>query len=178
MFVLFVLLIYVPNLIQNPHDRFSISNPLRDVSLAAGAMCMAWTMSPAARRQKLHWLAIAGRLIFAAVILYFGVEQFLHPEFAPGVPLELLTPAWVPAHIAWSWFAGIVLVAGGLGLLVNKSARWSAIAVGIAYLLLVAFVYVPMEIAHPSIEISGELDYLVNTLAVGGAALLVAGSLE
>jgi len=178
MFVLFVLMIYLPNLIQNPHDRFSISNPLRDVSLAAGAMCMAWTTSPAARRPKLHWLAIAGRLVFAAAILYFGVEQFLHPEFAPGVPLELVTPTWVPGHIAWSWFAGIVLVAGGLGLLVNKTARWAAIAVSIAYLLLVAFVYLPMEFVHPSVEISGELDYLVNTLAVGGAALLVAGSLE
>jgi uncharacterized membrane protein len=178
MFVLFVLMIYLPNLIQNPHDRFSISNPLRDVSLAAGAMCMAWTTSPAARRPKLRWLAIAGRLVFAAAILYFGVEQFLHPEFAPGVPLELVTPTWVPGHIAWSWFAGIVLVAGGLGLLVNKTARWAAIAVSIAYLFLVAFVYLPMEFVHPSIEISGELDYLVNTLAVGGAALLVAGSLE
>jgi uncharacterized membrane protein len=178
MFVLFVLMIYLPNLIQHPHDRFSISNPLRDVSLAAGAMCMAWTTSPAARRPKLRWLAIAGRLVFAAAILYFGVEQFLHPEFAPGVPLELVTPTWVPGHIAWSWFAGIVLVAGGLGLLVNKTARWAAIAVSIAYLFLVAFVYLPMEFVHPSIEISGELDYLVNTLAVGGAALLVAGSLE
>lgn len=176
MFGLFVLMIYVPNLVQNPHDRFAIAVPLRDLSLGAGALCLAWTMSSAASRRQLRWLALTGRCIFAVAILYFGVEQFLHPEFAPGVPLELLSPSWIPGHIAWSWFAGIVLVAGGVCILANKSARWAAISVGIAYLLLVAFVYMPMEIAHPSIEISGELDYVANTLAVGGAAFLVAGA--
>jgi len=178
MFVLFVLLIFVPNLIQNPHDRFALSAPLRDLSLCAGALCLAWTMSPPRRQQRLRWLADAGRCIFAVAILYFGVEQFLHPEFAPGVPLELQTPAWIAGRIAWSWLAGIVLVPGGLCILVNKGARWAAIAVGIAYLVLVAFVYMPMEFAHPSIEISGELDYVADTLAVGGAAFLVAGAIQ
>lgn len=182
MFVLFLLTIYLPSLVENPHDRFAISNPLRDVSLCVGALALALTRtrtrSTKGRQQRLRWLATALRWIFGATILYFGVEQFLHPEFAPGVPLEMLTPPWVPGHIAWSWFAGIVLVAAGLCILANKRARWAATAVGVLYLLLVVFVYMAMEIAHPSVEISGELDFLVNTLAVGGAALLVAGALE
>lgn len=177
MFALFELMIYVPNLVQNPHDRFSISGPLRDLSLCGGALCLAWTMSPAARQQRLRWLAVTGRWIFTVAILYFGVEQFLHPEFAPGVPLELQMPAWFPAHLALSWLTGTVLVAGGLCMVANKGARWAATAVGVAYLLLVLFVYMPMEIVHPSVEISGELDYVANTLAVGGAALLVAGAM-
>jgi hypothetical protein len=40
----------------------------------------------------------------------------------------------------------------------------------------VVFVYLPMEILHPSIVISGELDYVADTLAMSGAALLVAGA--
>jgi uncharacterized membrane protein len=176
MFGLFVLMIFVPNLIQNPHDRFSISSPLRDLSLCAGALCLAWTMSPPGRQQRIRWLAEVGRSVFAVAILYFGVEQFLHPEFAPGVPLELMMPAWFPGPLAWSWFAGIVLVPASLCILIDKGARWAAIAVGIAYLVLVAFVYMPMEFVHPSIEISGELDYVANTLAVGGAAFMVAGA--
>jgi uncharacterized membrane protein len=178
MFVLFLLMIYLPNLVENPHDRFAISSPLRDVSLCAGALALAWTGSAEGRRQRLRWLPTAVRCIFGATILYFGVEQFLHPEFAPGVPLEMLTPPWIPGHIAWSWFAGVVLVAGGLCIVANMGARWAATAVGVLYLLLVVFVYMPMEIAHPSVEISGELDFLVNTLAVGGSALLVAAALE
>jgi uncharacterized membrane protein YphA (DoxX/SURF4 family) len=177
MFILFELMLHVPNLIQNPHDRFSISGPLRDLSLCCGAMCLAWTMSPASRKPRLRWLAVAGRWLFTATILYFGVEQFLHPEFAPGVPLEMLMPAWFPAHVACAWFAGIVLVVSGLCMAANKYARWAATAVGFAYVLLVVFVYIPMEIVHPSVDVSGELDYVANTLAVGGAALLVAATL-
>jgi uncharacterized membrane protein len=177
MFVLFVLMIYVPNLVRNPHDRFALSAPLRDLALGGGALCLAWSLSSAARQQQTRWLALAGRRFFAASILYFGVEQFLHPDFAPGVPLEMMMPAWIPGHAAWAWFAGIVLVPASLCILANKSARWAAAAVGLAYLVLVIFVYMPMEIAHPSIEISGELDYVANTLAMSGAAFLVAGTL-
>jgi uncharacterized membrane protein len=185
MFVLFELMIYLPNLVQNPHDRFAISAPLRDLSLCGGALCLAWTMSPAARQQRLRWLAVTGRWIFTVAILYFGVEQFLHPEFAPGVPLEMQMPAWFPGYAALSWLTGMVLVAGGLCMvanlvtdrITNRAARWAATAVGVTYFLLVVFVYMPLEIAHPSVEISGELDFVANTLAVGGAALLVAGSM-
>jgi hypothetical protein len=59
----------------------------------------------------------------------------------------------------------------------NEDARWAATAVGIAYLLLVVFLYMPMEIVHPSVEISGQLDYVANTLAMSGAAFLVAGTM-
>jgi uncharacterized membrane protein YphA (DoxX/SURF4 family) len=182
MFVLFPLMNYLPSLVENPHDRFAISNPLRDVSLCVGALALAWTRtrnkSAEGGRQRLRWLATVVRWIFGATILYFGVEQFLHPEFAPGVPLEMLMAQWMPGRIAWAWFAGIVLVAGSLCIVANKGARWAAAGVGVLYVVLVAFVYMPMEIAHPSVEISGELDFVANTLAVGGAALLVAGALE
>lgn len=175
MFILFQLMIYAPNLIENPHDRFAISDPLRDLSLCCGALCLAWTASPASRRPR--WLAVAGRWIFTAAILYFGVEQFLHPDFAPGVPLELQMPAWFPLRVAWAWFAGTTLIAGGLCMAANKYARRAAAAVGLAYVLLVVFVYIPIEIAHPSVDVSGELDFVASTLAVGGAALLVAASI-
>jgi hypothetical protein len=48
----------------------------------------------------------------------------------------------------------------------------------VAYLALVVFVYLPMEFVHPSIAISGELDFVMNTLAMSGAAFLVAGAME
>ena len=38
MLFLFVLMIYVPNLIQNPGDRFAITVPLRDLALSGGAL--------------------------------------------------------------------------------------------------------------------------------------------
>jgi uncharacterized membrane protein len=178
MLVLFVLLIYLPNLVKNPHDRFAIIVPLRDLALSGGALAFAGGRGAAGRRRPVRWLVDLGRWFFAAPMVVFGVEYFLHPESAPGVPLERPMPAWVPAHLLLSYSVGVVLVVCGASILINRRARLATILLGIAYLLLVLFIYVPMEIIHPSIEISGELDYVADTLAMSGAALLVAGALE
>jgi uncharacterized membrane protein len=54
-----------------------------------------------------------GRVCLAAFLISSGVQHFL---FAPFV--VTLVPAWVPAPLFWSYFAGVALIAGGVGLLV------------------------------------------------------------
>ena len=110
-------------------------------------------------------------------MVVFGIEHFLHTQYAPGVPLEKLMPDWIPGHAAWACATGVVLILGGLAILLNRRARLAAVIIGISYLFLVILVYMPMEVVHPSIAISGELDYVADTLIFTGAALLVAGSL-
>lgn len=177
MLFLFVLMIYLPNLVMNPHDRFAISGPLRDLALSGGALSLAGTLGAAGGKRPIRWLVKVGRWFFAAPMLYFGMEHFLHPEFAPGVPDEKLMPPWIPGHLVWAYGMGAVLVVCGGCILANRGARTAAAWLGIAFLLLVVFIYTPMEIVHPSIAISGELDYLTDTLAMSGAALLVAGAM-
>jgi uncharacterized membrane protein len=174
MLFLFVLMIYVPNLISNPGDRFAITVPLRDLALSGGALSLAGVLRSERRGQSVRWLLQVGRWFFAAPMLYFGVEHFLHPEFAPGMPFPLLTPAWIPGRMIWAYATGTVLVVCGLSILVDKHAQAAAAWLGAAFLALVVLIYLPMEIVHPSIAISGELDYVADTLAMSGAALLVA----
>jgi uncharacterized membrane protein len=174
MLFLFVLMIYVPNLIQNPGDRFAITVPLRDLALSGGALSLAGVLASVRHGQSTRWLLEVGRWFFGAPMLYFGVEHFLHPAFAPGMPFPLLAPAWIPGHVVWAYATGTVLVACGFSILANKHAQAAATWLGAAFLVLVVLIYLPMEIVHPSIAISGELDYVADTLAMSGAALLVA----
>jgi uncharacterized membrane protein len=174
MLFLFVLMIYVPNLIKNPGDRFAITVPLRDLALSGGALSLAGVLGSVRRGQSARWLLEVGRWFFGAPMLYFGVEHFLHPAFAPGMPFPLLAPAWVPGHVVWAYATGTVLVVCGLSILADKHTQAAATWLGAAFLVLVVLIYLPMEIVHPSIAISGELDYVADTLAMSGAALLVA----
>ncbi len=176
MLCLFVLLIYLPLDIRHPRDRFIVASTLRDLSLSGGAFALAATQPEWDNARGARWLATLGRFFFGVPMVFFGIEHFPHPDFAPGVPLELMMPPWIPGHVAWAWFTGTVLVVAGLSLLFNKGARLAATCLGITYLLLVIFIYLPMDVVHPSIEISGELDYVANTLAMAGASLLVAGT--
>lgn len=175
MLFLFVLLIYVPNLVANPGEM-AVTQLMRDLSLSGGALALAGTLA-VGRGRRFGWIAALGRCFFAVAIVDFGVENLLHPDFAPVVPLpELMMPAWVPAHVVWAYLAGAIQVACGVAMLLNWRTRLAAAIVGIAFLVLTIGIYLPREVLHPSIEISGELDYVAQTLAMSGAALLVAGS--
>jgi uncharacterized membrane protein len=177
MLFLFVLMIDVPGLMSDPHDRFGITGILRDLALSGGALALAGTLGVVGSKRPIRWLVEAARWFLAAPMLYFGAEHFLHPDFAPGVPFEVRMPSWVPGPLLWAYATGTVLVVCGVLILANKRARAAAAWLGIAFLLLVVCIYLPREIVHPSIEISGELDDVADTLAMGGAALLASGAM-
>jgi uncharacterized membrane protein len=176
MFFLFVLLIYLPNALRNPQDRFAATLFFRDLALSGGAFALAGTLASKSRPRAARWLAVLGRFFFAVPMTFFGLEHFLHPDFAPGVPLAKMMPPWMPGHGIWAYLTGTALIVCGVSILVEKGGRWAAAGLGITFVVLVVFIYVPMEILHPSIVISGELDYVADTLAVSGAAFLVAGA--
>ena len=177
MLFLFVLMIYAPNLAANLHDRFAISGPFRDLAMSGGALALAGTLGATGHKQWNGWLVKVGRCFFAASMLCFGVDHFLHPDFAPGVPTDIPMPAWIPSHLVLAYAMGAVLVVCGGCILLNKGARIAAAWLGVAFLLLLLFIYLPMEIVHPSVAISGELDQIAEKLAMSGAALLVAGAM-
>ncbi len=174
MLLLFVLMVHLPNLITNPGDRFAITVPLRDLALSGAALSLAGVLGSARYGQSAPWLVQVGRWFFAVPMLYFGVEHFLHPDFAPGMPFPLHAPAWLPGRVVWAYATGIILLVCGLGILTNKYVQTAAAWLGAAFLVLTVVIYLPMEMIHPAIDISGELDYVADTLAMSGAALLVA----
>jgi len=123
------------------------------------------------------WLVTLGRLVVGAAALFFGVEDFLRPKTAPGVPLDLITPTWIPGHLFWAYLAGAVLVACAACILVNVKARLAATYLGIMVLLLVMFVYLPILFSNPS-DVDNGLNYVVDTLAFSGASLVLADAIN
>jgi uncharacterized membrane protein len=177
MFLFFVALLWIPNLAQNPTDRLAYSLFGRDLALSGAALCLAGTLANRTHPHFARWLRLIGRCFFAVPMIIFAIEHFLFPHTVPGVPLDKPMPAWLPAPVVWSWLTGAILLIGGFAILLNKRGAQAAIAIGITYLALVLFIYIPMELIHPSVAISGELDFVTDTLIFSGAALFVARSL-
>jgi len=172
----FVLMIYVPNLVENPGD-LAVTQLLRDLSMSGAALALAGTLAEKGGWRRFGWIAVVGRFFFAVGIVDFGVENFVHPQYAPVVPEpDLFMPVWIPAHIVWAWLTGTILLVCGVAMILNRRTRLAGAVAGIAFFALTIFFYLPMEIVHPSIEISGELDQLAQALAMSGAALLVSGT--
>jgi uncharacterized membrane protein len=172
----FVLLIHVPNLAANPRNRFALAVLLRDSSFSAGALACAVVQAEGWPKRSLNRILILVRYIIGVPAVVFGVEHFLHPEFVPVVPLKQLMPSWIPGHLPLAYVTGVVLIASGFCILLNWKARLAATWLGIFVFVVVLLVYLPITVAKIS-DIGNGLNYLADTLAYGGTALLLARAL-
>jgi uncharacterized membrane protein len=173
MFFLFVLLIHVPNVAAHLRERLYWAIALRDLTFAGGALALFATQ----QRRSSSLITIA-RMCIGLPLIVYGIEHFLHPEFAPGVPLSKLTPAWVPFPIALAWLTGAVLLVAGVAILLNKHSRNAATLAGLLMVLLTFLLYLPnLLMAAGTAQIVEGVNYVADTLLFGATILLLAEAL-
>jgi hypothetical protein len=178
---LFVAMLMVPGAVASPRDRFAWTFVLRESSFGGGGWILAGNaMRGQGRGQIGSKLITVGRVLVALAAIFFGVENFLHTANVPGVPLEKLMPAWIPAHLLIGWLTGAILVAAGVCILLDKKTRMAATYLGTWLVLVVLFIYGPILIAalaDPSTDVKVEgIDYFFDTLLFAGAILAVASA--
>lgn len=172
LFLIIVATIDLPGLPKSYHDRLYWTLTVREMCFAGGAMVLAGSVWPRGEPTGAR-LILLGRSIVACVFLFYGVEHFFFPLNVPGVPLEKMTPAWVPAPRLLAYAVGLALLAAGVGLLVGRTRRVSAAFAGTVLLLLTLFFYVPIlgtEI-HTPLAVDG-VNYMGDTLLFAATALL------
>jgi uncharacterized membrane protein len=178
MFFLFVCMLYLPSAFRHPQNRMGWTFVLRESSFCAGAWAFAGVYSRQASPQLSKWMITFARIVLAIAAIFYGTQHFLHPKFAPGVPLELITPSWVPVPSVWAYLAGSVLLVSGIGLAVNKKPRLAAASIGALMTVLTVFLYCLMLVfAHGAEETNVALNYVADTLLYAGSALAVASAL-
>jgi len=180
-FLIFVCVMDLPATIAHPHNRFSWALTLRELAFSGGAF--AFAMSPWSSRTKqpsrahaTTALAAIPRFFIGIPSLFYGVEHLLHAEFVPGIPLQKLTPDWIPGRIPLSHFVGVILILAGVCLLVNKKTRMAATFLGLTILLTVLWIYLPMLLAAPTDVLA--LNYFFDTLLFSGTILLLANAMD
>ena len=177
MFLVFVVLIHIPNLVATHGDRLFWAIGLRDIAFGGGACALVGKKLKKMPSDGATGLVTLGRFFVGIPAIAFGVEQFLHPTLAPGVPLDKITPEWIPGHLFWSYLTGAGLITCGACIVVNKRARLAATYLGIVVLLPILFVYLPITIANFS-DIGNGLNFFVDTLFFSGAAVVLADAIS
>jgi uncharacterized membrane protein len=177
MIFLFVLLIHIPNVVKVPGNRIFWVLVLRETCFASGALVLAGTQVKTwGARASTTLTQIAG-FVIAAAILFFAIQHFLHPEFAPGVPLEKITPAWVPFTRFWGYLVGAVLLIAGATLPFRKLTRIAATWVGVVMLLLTIGLYLPIYLmASGTSALVEGVNYVADTMLFAGTVLLLAAA--
>jgi len=175
-FFLFVVLMEGPGWVQDPHNRFALTFPLRGLSFSGGALALAASLTGPWRERGTHVLATIARFFVAIPVLFFSFEQFMHGDHVAGVPLEPLTPAYVYGHAIWTYLAAVVYAVAGILLLVGRKTRAAATWLGLTVLFVELVVYVPIAVVERA-SLDNGLNYLGDTLMFCGAVLLLAGAM-
>ena len=177
MFLLFVGLMHIHNIVVTHGARLFWIIGLRDIAFSGGAFALAERWVKRTPSEGVPALVTVSRFFVGIPAIVFGVEHFLHPMTAPGIPMEAITPAWIPGRLFWAYLTGAALIACGLCMVANRKVRWAAIYLAIVILLLGVFVYLPMIVANPS-DIDSGLNNFVDVLALSGAALVLADAIS
>jgi uncharacterized membrane protein len=171
--ILFVVLLHVPNIKAEPKNLIAWAIALRDLAFSGGALAIAGSY---AQRDGTHGAKLVitlARIFLAIAAIYYGAVHFFHPEFMPGIDFDRNVPAWIPMTRFWSHFAGACFLVTGAALLANWKARIAATWLGIAVLILILAVYLPIVISAP-LDVDNGLNFMVSMVAFSGVALLVA----
>lgn len=174
-FFLFVVLMDAPGWAKHPQNRIFLALVLRELSFSGGALALAASLTANSQEHGTRTFTTLARYFVAIPVLFYSIEQFLHGDHVPGIPLEMVTPHWVFGHAIWTYLTAMVYAVAGPLLLVGKKSRTAATSLGWIVLFVVLVVYVPIAlIERASLE---GFNYLADTLMYCGTLLLLAGAM-
>ena len=143
------------------------------LTFVGGSLAVAGTMPPmtaGALGRFSNATAQFVRLGGICLGIFLVVSGLQHFKFTPFV--VTLMPAWFPGdHTWWARFAGVALIAGGLGLLFRRTMVTAALLVGLMLFSWVWIVHLPRTFVSVSDAIA-----LFEALAFSGIALLISGA--
>jgi len=142
-----------------------------------GSFAVAATLPPIRGTTTKAWRRIAnstdgfvtfGRCSLASFLIIAGIQHFKFTKF-----VVTLIPAWFPGNgVWWSQFAGVMLIAGGVGLLLQRTAILAGLLSGLMIFSWFWIVHLPR--VHTSVS---DGIALFEALAFSGIALVVSGAL-
>lgn len=109
---------------------------------------------------------ILGRICLGLFLVITGIQHFMATGFVAS-----LIPGWFPGDaVFWTYFAGVALIAGGIGLFIPKTAMLAGFLSGMMVFSWFWIVHLPRAFASTSDGIA-----VFEALAVSGIAFVIAG---
>jgi uncharacterized membrane protein len=179
MFGLFVLLMDLPAAIARPTTTLRWILAARQATFSIGALALFATQVRTSSPRLWRTLATIARIWTACVLVGYGVQHLVHPEFTPGVPSSVLTAAWVPLPSVIAYATGFLLIAFGIAMFIRGYASTAAALCGLLMLLLTLALYVPQFFlaANAQQQVTA-INFIFDTLLFAGTILVISSAIS
>ncbi|HEY6528170.1 MAG TPA: hypothetical protein VIZ65_05710 [Cellvibrionaceae bacterium] len=168
--LLMFIIVQLPNLIANLSNPMIWTNAGKALVLAGVSLIAAGSLAKNEPKfcGKLSVPMISlGKLFLAGFFMLAAVMHFLYADF-----VATLIPTWIPAHLFWTYFAAIALIAGALGMFISKTKFYAAALLALMIFLWLILLHAPRAIAD--LHNANETTAFFEALAMCGACLLIA----
>lgn len=147
------------------------------LTFVGGSLAVAGTLAPISGGAEGGWRRYAnmseplvrlGGICLGIFLIIAGLQHFKFTAF-----VVTLIPAWIPGNATlWAEFAGVALLAGGVGLLIRRSAALAGLMTGLMIFSWFWIVHVPRVFTSVSDGIA-----VFEALGFSGIGLVIAGAL-
>ena len=128
---------HLPNLfaVKSAEDVIWQINAYKTLALCGGAFIIA---------ASFHQPSTAMQVTLSCVLLalFFIISGCAHFKFDEFI-INTFIPAYIPYHAFWTYFCGVALIAGGIGLLIRQTRKWAAALTGLMILLWFFLLHIP-----------------------------------
>jgi uncharacterized membrane protein len=152
------------------------TNAGKALALGGGAFLIAGHATGERASRPIEATAVLARRLpvgpwcFAAFLVLCGIQHFIYVPFVAS-----LIPSWMPGATFWVYFAGVALIAGGIGVTIPRT-RWIAgVLSGAMIFSWVFLVHIPRALASPP-GTTNETVAVFEALAMSGIGWLIAAS--
>ena len=122
-----VLILVLSVLRHMPHFMADWLNAYKSMALFGGALIVAASfMNDPLNANSRNVFILTGTVLLTVFFIAAGYAHFKFADFVKD-----FIPAYIPFHSFFTYFCGICLIAGGIGLLIPKTRYWAALLTGI-----------------------------------------------
>jgi len=118
-------------------------NAFKSMAIMGGGLIIAGSFKPDGDRK--NKLLLIGSFFLAAFFIAGGYAHFKFADF-----VATLIPEFIPFRLFWTYFCGVCLIAGGIGILIPQTRRWAALLSGIMVLGWFFLFHIPRFLADTS----------------------------
>lgn len=167
---------YLALIISHPAYDGTVTNAGKALALTGSLMIVASSMlvrhvkesNKFARYDYLDDKLMKVGLYFIGIFLFIcGMQHFIYTAFCAS-----LVPAWIPGAMFWTYFAGVALMAGGVGVMIRQTRPLAAALAGIMILIWMVILHFP-RVAATNFQNYNEITSFFETIAFGSALLIL-----
>ncbi len=152
----------------------TLTNTNKALTIGFGALLVASTfrdtdptVTKSFFQKTVDRLAPSSKYFIGLFLVASGVQHFLFASF-----VKFLVPAWIPFSDFWTYLAGIALIAGGLGIVINIQRQLAATLSGYMIFVWLIILHIPRALGVEGN--ANETTAVFEALATSALLLIIA----